>query len=347
MCYICSMKIFEAYQNTKLRIRFKSFIEAEGMSLSKREQIYTRFGTYISRIRSVGYDKMLLEAPDEMEFTTILKQIFFEKWKNNIGYPEIPDYFFRYLDFLRMQTAIHDDIEIDGLARDENAIQTHGGVTKYEERFVAADGRLRMLANPALIRLLRNADEDGRVGVCRSFYSGHFDSMSDTDWKALIEELTAPKRKSTPRGEVSFEVVGRQGESRILNSYQAMRLLVDMAGVEKVEKCPLKLNGKVLIMSNPPTGNKYNWIELDGVRYLNAMGSMMDRFKVMRALVSIYRLPVTVNLSKERSVKTPHRKNEPVKKEKRSELAEIVLPEVSVPDDFVYGSDGTLNLFDD
>lgn len=45
------MKIFDAYDKSSIRLNFKDYIEAEGVSMSKREQIYIRFGTYISRIR--------------------------------------------------------------------------------------------------------------------------------------------------------------------------------------------------------------------------------------------------------------------------------------------------------
>lgn len=324
------------------------------MSLSKREQIYTRFGTYISRIRSVGYDKMLLGAADEDEFRKMLSQIFYEKWKNNIGYPEIPDYFFRYLDFLRMQTAIHDDIKVEGLASDVEEDESGDKIGRYEERFVTNRGKLRILANPNLIRIVKAVPEEDIAAVCREFYSPAFSAMKDKDWKSLAEEARGVKKSNGQRGDVSFEFKYKNGDRQILNSYQAMRQLVELAGIEKVKKCPLKLYGKTLISEREPVGKRIAWMSIDGGCWLNCLGSIMDRFKVMRALVSIYRLPVEVGLSKQASVKTPRGRRSSAKtssagrgKPKRAVPSEIVSSVERAPEGFVFGSDGLLNLFDD
>lgn len=363
------MKIFDAYDKSAIRLNFKEYIEAEGVSVSKREQIYTRFGTYISRIRGVRFDKFLLEATDEDDFKTRLNTIFFDKWKNHLGYPEIPAYFFHYLDFLHRQRALCDDeFDIDGLGEDDDCSIVSGKLTRYENRFVTPDKKLRILANPGLIYKLKNAGllklpvSQSAIEICNAYYEGCHLDMTSEDWSRIIEDVAKPKKKKGGRGDISYELKYADGETKICNSYHAMEIIVSMAGIEKVAQCNLRLNGQPILTRRIPKDkeNGYTYQKLKEGCFLNNMGTSMDRFKVMRILISMYRLPLEINLSKEKATK---RHIKPRKSIETSPSIESTLStestEAKAPDhivinaapstdpDFVFGANGTLNLFDD
>lgn len=364
------MKIFDAYDKSAIRLNFKEYIEAEGVSVSKREQIYTRFGTYISRIRGVRFDKFLLEATDEDDFKTRLNTIFFDKWKNHLGYPEIPAYFFHYLDFLHRQRALRgDEFDIDGLGDDDDCSIVSGELTRFENRFLTSDGKLRMLANPGLIRKLKDAGmlkfpvSQRTVEICNAYYEGCQQlNMSSDDWSRIIEDVTKPKKKKGSRGDISYELKFADGEKMICNSFHAMEIVVSMAGIEKVAQCNLRLNGKPILTRRIPKNkeNGYTYQKLKEGCFLNNMGTSMDRFKVMRILISMYRLPLEISLSKEKATKRHTKPRKPIEASPSteaplsSESTEAKSPDhivinaaPSTDSDFVFGANGTLNLFDD
>lgn len=362
------MRIFEAYDDTSIRILFKGFIEAEGVSVSKREQTYTRFGTYLSRIRGVLFDRMLLVAKDEEEFRDRLSHIFHDKWKDHLGYPEMPDYFFRYLDFLHTLNAMRDDIVIEGLSADDDSCIREGTLSRFEDGFMSAEGKLRILANPTLILRLKESGawkvpvSANAIAICKDFYAGTPVSMSHDDWDSLLEHTLSPRKKTTKRGDISFEIKDKSGETKICNSTQAMELIVNHAGTDKVARCNLKLNGQPILTSRVPKGKEATFKDMGNGWYLNNMGVVMDRFKVMRVLISLYRLPLEINLSKETAAKTPRKSKKRETSAQSStnhsvrqcqsvvETAKPLITENPVSRDneeFVFGSDGTLNLFDD
>lgn len=351
------MKIFEAYDDTSIRLLFKGYIEAEGVSVSKREQIYTRFGTYMSRIRGVLYDRLLLGARDEAHFRDYLSMIFYDKWKDHLGYPEIPDYFFRYLDFLHTLRVVRDDFEVEGLSEDNDCEISDGKLSRYEQRFVAADGKLRLLANPMLIQRLRDRDlwkypaNGEAIQMCEEFYSGSPLCMSHGDWATLIEECVKPPKNTKKRADISFEAICENGETVILNSTQAMEHIARLAGLDRIAQCNLRLNGQPVVVKRVPKGKEATFKNLGEGYFLNNMGKPMDKFKLMRILVSIFRLPLEINLSKEKAVKSPRtpRKTKPMPSIPESpSLSQAQPPTQELPkDDFIYGKDGILNLFDD
>lgn len=371
------MRIFEAYDDTSVRLHFKEYLEAEGMSMSLRERTYTRFGTYMSRIRGVLYDRMLLGAIDEADFKAKLEYIFYDKWKDHLGYPEMPDYFFRYLDFLHTISAAR-DIPIDGLSPEDDCRITDGKLTRYEERFLTPDGKLRLLANPLLIRSLRNSGNwrdpvnDEAVQLCADFYAGTPVSMTGDEWKASIEKWVRPQKKSGKRGDLSISIKRENGETSVCNSYQAMEMIVQTAGMEKALTCNLRLNGQPIVTRRVPQGKEATFKDMGNGHFLNNMGAVIDRFKVMKVLVSMWRLPFEISLSKETAVKskrgprkskseketsaaTPKRVLQPTDAththhpsvaEAAADTASTGLSEVAEAD-FCYGKDGVLNLFGD
>ncbi len=364
------MRIFEAYDDTSIRIHFKEYIEGEGISMSRREQTYTRFGTYMSRIRGVLYDKMLLEAKDEADFKEKLSFIFHDKWKNHLGYPEMPDYFFRYLDFLHTVSAKRSDISIDGLSNEDDCMINDGVLTRFEERFLSANGELRIIANPVLIRQLKVAGgwnlpvNDDAIELCMSFYHGSQISMTSAQWKSLLEKTLSSSKKNKKRGDLSIAVKDAHGDVKVCNSFQAMEMIVSLAGADKVVNCNLKLNGQPIISKRVPKGKEATFKDIGNGYFLNNMGTVMDRFKVMRVLISLYRLPLEISLSKETAAKTPRKSRKtaaispinPNQKPKNlsseSEVAaHVAAPEISnlqqSEEDFLFGKDGTLNLFEE
>ncbi|MCM1378400.1 MAG: hypothetical protein NC097_08020 [Clostridium sp.] len=369
------MRIFDAYDDASVRILFKRYIEAEGVSLTRREQIYTRFGTYMSRIRGGVFYEMMRQPLDESEFRDKLSFIFFEKWKGYMGYPEIPDYFFRYLDFLHYLSAVDSSVVIDGLATEDESELASGNLSRFEQRFVSEEGKLRLLANPILIRRLKKRGvfslpvSEEAIEICDNFYADSLLSMSSEDWKKLFEDVLTPKNKTSKRGSISYEIREAGGEPRICNSSQVMEIIISLAGKEKIACCNLRQNGQPIIVRRIPYGKDSSFKDLGDGYFLNIMGSAMDKFKVMKVLISLFRLPLEISLSQKIAKKSPGRRRGkkqaeiidskptlnptldrvPIPTKQPAKQPPIHIAEATVPkdEDFIYGKDGTLNLFDD
>lgn len=304
------MRIFEAYDDTSIRSLFKNYIEAEGVSMSRCEQIYTRFGTYMSRIRGVLYDRLLIEATDEADFRKKLQYIFHDKWKNHIGYQEMPEYFFKYLDFLHSLRATLDDIVIVGLSEDDDCEISDGVLTHHEKRFVSSEGKLRILANPMLIRRLKENGlwqspvSEKAILLCRDFYEGAPLSMTDDNWKSIIQSALKVNIGKKKRSGITFEIKKADGEIKICNFMQVMEMIIEIAGIEKIAQCNLRLNGQPIIAKRRPMTRESSFKDMKNGYFINNMGTTMDKFKLIRVLISLFRLQMEVSLSKEKAVKS-------------------------------------------
>ncbi len=73
------MKILEAYYDTRVRLMVKRYLMAEGRKLSEIDRLYRQFGTYLSRLKSVGFYTRLEECASETEFRNQLRVLFEEK----------------------------------------------------------------------------------------------------------------------------------------------------------------------------------------------------------------------------------------------------------------------------
>lgn len=305
------MKIYEAFDDVKLRRGYKLWLQGLGLSIIRVDKLATRFGSYISRIRSVGYERKLLACETEDALRREFDEIFKVKWKNHLGYPEVPEHFYYYLDYLHTAMAKQPTLAIEGLAPDDDAVPAADAPTCYEERFIA-DGKLRVLANPVLIRQIRALFKedpealDDAVALCRDFYACLDLDMTDREWLDLLDLLTVKGAKSDKTLVRSIEITFPDGTVKVLNGSDAVQEVADLIGIDRLKTCIVKHMSRTMITRTVPPkfGNYFR--ELPNGLFLNVMGTNVDKFKTLNILNSHYRLRLVIRLTNEKP--TPKRK---------------------------------------
>lgn len=296
------MKIFDAYADIKIRRQYKKLLLAQGMSLTAADKIYTRMGTYISRMRGVGYDRMLTLCNNENEFIEKLDMIFKDKWKDHLGYAEIPEHFYSYLLFLHYMAALHTDISIDGLLPDDDDEPMYSP-GDYESPFIK-DGKLTLIINPLLIRNLRSekargASQSAMNAVCRLFYP-FLSAMTDEDWSKVTEESLDIKKVRSDKSLVrNIAVSLPDGERNVMEGNECFEKVIRLIGFQKLLDSTIKHMKHRLVVREIPKAYKLYFKETEDGLYINLMGSSTEKYKTLRVLDSIFRLNLYPELSNE------------------------------------------------
>lgn len=288
------MRIFDAYENIKIRSGFKTWLLAEGLTIGRVDRTYTRFGTYLSRIRGVNYDKVLARCLTEEEFRKNLHTIFYEKWKNHMGYPEIPPYFFHYLNYLHYLLAKDPTIVIDGLNRNDENVEYVSQLGEYELKFTH-NGKLSILSHPALVRKVRFLVADGdnteAVATCKKFYADCALQMTDDDWEHLLEAFQQTPKKSTAKSAVrNIRIVFPDGLSGIFSGPEAFIRVARTINPEELKRCNVKHRAKKILTKDVPAGSAAYFKPFDDDWYINLSGSTTDKYKTLCVLNSLYQL---------------------------------------------------------
>lgn len=301
------MKILEAYYNTKVRSMVKRYLMAEGRKLSEVDRLYRQFGTYLSRLKSVGFYSRLAECGSEREFRELLRVLFEEKWVDHIRYTEMPAYFNRYLEYLHSACALDESLEVEGLEEpDEQSCTPREEVTGYARPYLR-DGKLSIIANPLLIKRLRPLlgmlpmSMPEAVSVAGEFYGDLLPDMTGADWEALISELAAPLKPRSSKSTARFiEFRMADGSRKVLGGNDAFFYLVETAGVEALMRTTVTHKGDKVVTRNVDYHYENYYKPLPDGLWLNVKGSVTDKMKTLRVLASLLKLPYTVSLTNEK-----------------------------------------------
>lgn len=295
------MRIYDAYTDTQIRRGYKKLLIAQGMTVVSADKIYDRFGVYVSRIKSVNFDRLLHSAPTETEFKAKLDYIFKDRWRDHLGYAEIPAHFYAYVDYLHMLVASGTTDEIDGLEIDfsDCPLPSPG---RYEQPYIGPEGRLRIIANPALLRQLSvgrasNQPEEELVATCRRFYPFLDSTMADADWGALIVSAFERKGRRTDTSSVrNIAMTLPGGERRVMEGAECFYHAVAMVGPEQLLNATISHMRYRLVVRQVPPQYKRQFRPIGNGMHINLIGTTLDKYKTLRLLDSFYNLGLAPEL---------------------------------------------------
>lgn len=298
------MKILEAYYDPKIRNDLKRYLYAEGRKLSEIDKLYTQFGVYLSRLKGIPFYQTLMDSPTEDEFCRNLDLLFDHMWVNHMGYTDMPTYFRRYLSYLHSASALNPELRIEGLQPPEDIFCVPGSdVTDFAKPYIQ-NGKLKIIANPLLIKRLLPFKKDwpkGRdqaISMAKIFYGPLLPATTDADWSELISDLLAPKKqykaKATAR---NVEISYPDGRKVVVGGTQAMEIVVNDIGISKLSSFPVLHKGERILTRTPNPRLLSSYKQLDGGYWLNQRGTVGDKVKTLRMLTSHFRLPYTVLLT--------------------------------------------------
>ncbi len=295
------MKIYDAYADVKIRRRYKKLLLAEGLTIGQADKLYTRFGTYLSRMRGVGFDVILSACESESEFRKVLRIIFDEKWKGHMEYHEVPLHFYRYLNFLHALMALEPlnaIEELDPISEPESIPLRK--LSEYELPYVDTEGSLGIIINPWLVTRImeskKTLDAGGLIEICRTFYGPLLSGMTDARWKKLIDNLGVKKSVRQNSNFVRNIEVTAEGLTVVLNPSDTLHYVVMRIGVEQIRKSNLKLYGDKIIHQQPPASQEMSFRHIGDKRFLNIKGTGLDKYKLMVILNSQYRLGLELRM---------------------------------------------------
>lgn len=297
------MKIIDAYYDLDIRKGVKKYLLAQGLSINKVDKTYERFGVYLSRLKSVGYDKKLQNAFTLDSFISSLRVIFEEKWVNNIKYEEMPNFYYWYTDYLQTIVAIDPNISIDGinLCFSDCSLEQ---LTSFETLYIK-HGKLTIITNPKLIcrvapMLKKNEGTlDDAITIAKGFYGDLLPKMTDSDWGNILIQIwpqNAKKKKNATNRNI--EIRYPDGTSRVFSGNDAMFEVAKMIGVQKLSSLKsIKHRGKDLITRVVEPVNALSYKELEYGWYLNMLGNNNDKLKTLLVLNTIYSLKLNINIT--------------------------------------------------
>lgn len=308
---ILSMKILEAYYDTRVRLMVKRYLMAEGRKLSEIDRLYRQFGTYLSRLKSVGFYTRLEECASETEFRNQLRVLFEEKWAHHMRYAEMPGYFLRYLEYLHSACALDDSLVVDGLEPPSEECCLPGAeVTGYAKPYVH-DGKLGIIANPLLIKRLKPyltglpGSMDQAVATARDFYGDLLPEMREDDWKALISDLAAPLKPRSAKSTARYiEFRFADGSRKVMGGNEAFFYLVETAGADVLMRSTVTHKGDKIVTRTVDYRYESSYKPLPGGLWLNVKGSVSDKMKTLRVLAALLHLPYSVSLTNETPLTT-------------------------------------------
>ena len=161
------MKVWEAYCDIKLRNTFKhEYLVAQGLSPSSAQVVMTKYKTYLDRFNGIPDILEIRVISNVPEMMAKLDYIFQTKWKNHIkdNYRDMPKVFMQYGRFLqaeneRRKIPLFEDSYVESLSDKEYKL------SDYEHPYIDNDGKLRIIANPFLISLLRQSVNKGILNI--------------------------------------------------------------------------------------------------------------------------------------------------------------------------------------
>lgn len=297
------MKIIDAYFDLDIRKGVKKYLLAQGMSIGKVDNTYKRFGVYLSRLKSVNFDKKLQNEDSLDSFLSSLRYIFEVQWVKNINYVEMPHFFYWYTDYLQTVVALDPSVFIEGLSLCISC-QPLDSLSNFETPYIS-NNKLTIITNPKLIvqvsPILKNGNGtlDEAISIAKNFYGNLLPNMDDSDWGRLLMQLWPPKTKSTRKATTrNIEIKYPDGTSRVYNGNDAMFEVATIIGIQKL--CSLKTikhRGNDLVTRVVPAANILAYKELENGWYLNLLGNNEDKFKTIRLLNAICSLKLDISIT--------------------------------------------------
>lgn len=296
------MKIIEAYFDLSIRKGVKKYLLAQGMSITQIDKTYNRFGVYLSRLKSVNYDKLLMQYSSLPTFLECLHEIFDVKWVNNINYIEMPKFFYWYAEYLQTIVAIDPSLYIEGINPCFKSNQLEQ-LTDFELLY-RKQGKLTLIANPNLIVqiapiLKGNGTLNEAIDVAKKFYGKLLPRMNRNDWGNILMQVWPQEPKKTRKATTrNVEIKYADGTSRVFSGNDAMIEVASIIGLQKLLTLKtIKHRGKEILTRFVEPANELAYKEFEDGWFINLLGNNNDKIKTLRVLNAICSLNLEISIT--------------------------------------------------
>ncbi len=285
------MNIWEAYCTSAYYNIYFDLLVAKGMKREQAENVKQLYNAYLQRIKGTRFAQDLKAINNKNIFLAKLHEIFEIKWKNNIKYKEIADYFYDYLRFLDTMQALHkcyinneEKARIKAMA--EKEAET---LSEYETEYMK-DGKLVALMNPGLLTILHELIIENKLApskatlACKNYYGDLLD-MSVADYKRLIDKLWTSSRIIKKRGVRSkIRVTYPDKREEAYSTLDALKNIVLFYGFDEVCKKRIPIRGEYLLCKYVTMGKEKIYESFGEKMFINNQGGSKDRMNAARTI---------------------------------------------------------------
>ena len=283
------MKIWEAYCNSKYYNLYFNLLVDKGMSKVEVEEIKGKYWAYIQRLKETMFNKELNEIEDKLVFKDKLQDIFDNKWKGHLKYPEMCQHFYNFLKCIDSIQCIHNDFINDEEKKRLTKLSLIESLTDYEIDYMV-DGKLVALMNPTLLYILRGLIVDKGMSPakavinCQNFYDGLLD-MSTSEYKTLILKLWSPGRRiKTGGGRNQIRISFPDADDEILGATEALIKVVSYYGFDEIEKQKIEIRGEKLLVRYLGLGQNSIYEMLEKNKYVLNKGNTKDKLNALNVI---------------------------------------------------------------
>ena len=287
------MNIWEAYCKPSFYNIYFGTLVAKGMSRESAENLKRQYCTYLQRIKGTRFAKELKLCTTQDELKEKLHEIFYDKWRDNMKYKEMPFHYEAYLGFLDSMQALHNDFISESDKQrliDPDPEIPIKCLTSYELDYLK-DGKLVALMNPQLLSILKEYIEEERLVprkamlICETFYGNLLPDMELEDYSALINYLwnASHKVKNVSRRS-HFKIIYPDGTEQITSTTDGMKRVILFYGIEEVRSKKFSIRNEDFIVKNIPVGKEAKYEIIEGTAGVCITGDSKDRMNVLRAI---------------------------------------------------------------
>lgn len=283
--------IWDIYLDPDWRAGYARQLEACGYKRVEIQDIMSKFGIYLDRLKSSYQAITLSAARTKDEFHEKLDYIFNVLWKDHIqnNYSEMHYHFVAFLDIIDTLQALRGEFISEEDRERLNTIFPTIPIqelTKYETD-VMENGKIKILNNPILLSWIRNSLASKLITqkripeLCEMFYGNLLPEMQRQDFIPLCKQLWDNGGKTRGVRHLNkFHIVFPDGTDSILDPLDALRQVVTFYGPETVRNKKLMVRGKELVIRKPIILQpNYEPIETDYCLY--TVGNNTDRRNVI------------------------------------------------------------------
>lgn len=299
------MKIWEAYCKPDYYNVYFDVLVAKGMKREDAETLKHRYTVYIQRIKNCRFASDLKKCITPEAFKEKLREIFAEKWKNNLKFVEMPGIFENFMTFLESIQALYNDFispeEKRRLINSNHDLPIEN-LTSYELDYMK-DGKLVVLMNPLLLFYLKKFIEVDKLApakatsVCRTFYGDLLPEMESKDYASLLEFWWNKSRVVKKGGKhKQFKICFPDGTEEICSTTEGMKRIVMYFGFEECLKMKILIQNNPFMVKYVPKGLEKIYEEIEPGKFINIRGQTKDRLNAVRRIIMSFNSLLKIEL---------------------------------------------------
>lgn len=179
--------IIEGYKNLQLRKRFALQLQNEGLSRYIVDEYMRHFYTKVIDAINAGAIGVKIKKCSKVDEFKLLLDNLFEAWKYNLKYKEIPELFYKYLNFLQdyfMENGSFDTVDTHVVIRDKKIVlQYEGGQRIKMQPTQALRFIIGLFGSKAVSELnLKVPSGDKLLVPSKPYISRYYEELNDGWW---------------------------------------------------------------------------------------------------------------------------------------------------------------------